>query len=220
MAEADRFPRWRVFWRVWYSAEAALGSLPMVAIVPSLTAVGAAIWAVGHPALTIRRGLVVGQRSLGDAVLNGVIGGVVVLCTLVGLVFIVVWVWYRLLGGDRVWEAIYRGRHGAVYFFELRCKKGVGKVNPVHLGEVECWIKTPAGNVRRYAPAEEGWASDPDSAVEVWIETDDGPGRYEVRWYSMREGERRREVARQRVVIDDDEPAVGTAESPWLERRK
>ncbi len=98
MVEADRFPRWRVFWQVWYRAEAVLGSLPMVVIVPSLTAVGAAIWAVGHPALTIRRGLVVGQRSVWSAVLNGVIGGVVVLCALAGLVFIAVWVWYRLLG--------------------------------------------------------------------------------------------------------------------------
>lgn len=192
----------------------------MVIVVPSLTAIGAAIWAVGHPTLSIRRGLVVGQRSIWYAVLNGVIGGVVVLCVLAGLVFIAVWVWYRLLGGDRVWEAIYRGRRGQIYFFVLRCKENVGAVNPVHLGAVQCWVRTPTGSVWEYPGTEEkGWAS--PNGVGALVRTDDGPGRYEVRWYSTREGERRREVARQRVTISDDEPdEAGTDGQPWLERRR
>ncbi len=220
MVEADRFPRWSVFWRVWYSAEAVLGSLPIVLVAPTVAAVAATAWALSHPTQTIRKGLVVGEQPFWHALLNGVIGGVVGLLAVIGLISAVVWVWYRLLGGDRVWEAIYRGRRGEVYCFELRCKKNVEQVDPVHLGEVKCCVETPTGRVWEYAPAEEpGWPSSP-SALEVLTRADEGPGRYRVRWCSTREGEQRREVARQRVTISADEPEAGTLARPWLERRR
>jgi hypothetical protein len=208
VVEADRFPRWRVFWWVVYSVERALGSFPMVLIAPIGSAVAGSAYAISHPTMTLRRGLIVGEQPFWHALLTGVVGGLVGLCALVGAMFLGFWAWYRLLGGDRVWEAIYRGRSGQIYFFELRCKKNVGAVDPVHLGSVQCWVRTPAGKVWEYDPTpEKGWASSL-SAGDALVRADDGPGRYEVRWYSKREGEHRREIARQRVMISADEPEV------------
>jgi|HubBroStandDraft_2_1064218.scaffolds.fasta_scaffold130808_2 hypothetical protein len=221
MVEADRFPRWGVLWWVVYSVEAALGSFPMVLIVPTGSAVAGSAYAISHPTMTLRHGMIVGEQPFWHALLTAVLGGLVGLCALVGAMFLGFWVWYRLLGGDRVWEAIYRGRSGQIYFFELRCKENVGAVDPVHLGSVRCWVRTPTGNVWEYEPTQEtGWASS-YSALDTLVRTDDGLGRYEVRWYSRREGERRREIARQRVTISADEPeVVPVPGTPWgLERR-
>jgi hypothetical protein len=204
MVEADRFPRWRIFWRVWYAVEAALGSLPMVLVVPSLTAIGAASWAAAHPALTVERQLVVGQRSLGYAVLNAVIGGIVVLLALIGLIWVTVWVWYHWLGGDKVWQAVYLGRGGQVRVFDLCCKEGVAPIDAIHLGAVECWLKIPSGRVLKFLP-DRAFARD-STSLRVLVGTEHGPGPYDARWYRAQEGERFSEVARMRRTMNDDEP--------------
>src|SRR6266566_6721074 len=60
---ATRFPRRCFGRRLVYSTEARVGSLPLVVLAPTVAALTA--WAVSHPSLTIRRGLVVHDSPSG-----------------------------------------------------------------------------------------------------------------------------------------------------------
>lgn len=61
-------------------------------------------------------------------------------------------------------------------------------------------------------PGELHLLSDPPGLM-AFVGGEPEAGRYEVRWYAAREGEKLREVARKRLKIKGDEPEV-----PWLSR--
>ena len=150
----------------------------MVLVAPTVAAVGATAWALSHPAQTLRRGLVVGEQPFWHALVNGVLGGVVGLLAVVVLVFVCVWFWYRVVGGDKTWEAVYSGRHAKTMFFELRCKARVVPADPLHLGHVECWVKTPSGRVIRHEGVRQ-LLSEPNG-VMAFIAMERQAGRYKV----------------------------------------
>lgn len=205
------FPRRRLRWRLVRATEARLGSLPMVLVTPTVAAVAGTAYAFSHPSLVIRKGLVVGEQHFWHTLWTGVAGGLVGLAAVIGCVFMGVWFWYRVLGGDRAWEAGYCGRDAKVMFFELRCKEDVAPADPLHLGAVECWVKTPSGTVVRNRNRAQLLGEPPGLMAFISAEPELGP--YEVRWYAAREGERWREVARKRLRVRAGEP-----DSPWMSR--
>ena len=170
----------------------------MVVVAPTIASIGATAWALSHPSLTIHKGLVVAEQPLWHAVLNGVLGGVVVLLALIGLIFVCFWIWYRLLGGDAVWETTYSGSTDGIVFVQLSCKQGL-TADPVRLELVECLLKKPSGEIveypgpliRRHSP--QGWVAR--------FQMEPEPGRYEVRWSAQREGQHLREIARKKFSI-------------------
>ena len=204
------FPGGRLRRRIVYSVEGTLASLPMVLMLPIIAAVAGTAWAISRPSLTIRNGLVVGEQSFGSALLNGVLGGIVGLAAVIALVSAVTYALY-CLRGDRIWEAGYGGRYQKVMFWELRCRQGIVPADPSHLGTVECWVKTPAGNVARYS-GELVRRHDPNGLV-ARMSLDHEPGSYEVRWYAAREGEGLREVTRDHRRIN----GVDDPEPPWTQ---
>jgi hypothetical protein len=180
----------------------------MVVVAPTVASIGATAWALSHPSQTTREGLVVAEQPLWHAVLNGVLGGVVVLLALIGLIFVCFWAWYRLLGGDAVWEAIYSSSEEGVIFVQLSCKSGL-TADPVRLEVVECLLKKPSKKIveypgpliRRHNP--QGWVAR--------FQTEPEPGHYEVRWFAQREGQHFREIARKKfsipsATLEDDAP--------------
>jgi hypothetical protein len=177
--------------------------MPLLIIGPFFSALAVTAWAVTHPALTVSDGLVLKQQSMWAAIVTGVAIAVIALLALMGAVMACSIVWYKLRG-DKVWETKYLGRAGQVRVFALHCKDGVAPIDAVHLGAVECRVKTPSGHFLKLAP-NEAFAVD-STSLRVLIGTEYGPGPYEVRWYRAQEGERFGEVARIRRTMIDNEP--------------
>ena len=202
---ASGFPRWRLWWRLFYSVENTLGSLPMLLLAPIAVAIAGTAWAIAHPSLQIRNGLVVGQPSFGSALLDAAIGAVVGLLALIGVLWVGTWVWYRVLGGDKIWRTDCDGlRHGGSLVWFLRCKDGVVPADPGFLGEVELWVKPPGGKARKNA----GEPVPHVHALQSWVRFDSLPaGRYEARWYAAREGEQWRELARGSITLSEADDA-------------
>ena len=59
----QQFPRYRLFWRLVFSAEHTLGRLPMLILLPTAGAIIGTAWAVSHPSEVVRHGLVVAERA-------------------------------------------------------------------------------------------------------------------------------------------------------------
>jgi hypothetical protein len=195
-----------------FSVETALASFPMVLIVPTVSALTGAAWAISHPPDTVQYGLVVHEGSFLEVLANGVAGAIGGLLALTLLMFAWSWARYRVLGGgDRIWQALYCGRHNRILLLELRCRPDVVPADPLHLGETECWIKTPAGHVLRVQGHKQ--AVEEPNGLMVFAHTEREAGRYEVRWYAAREGEKWREIARHKFHIEEDEPDI-----PWMWR--
>ena len=207
------FPRWRLWRRLLYSVEHTLGSLPVVVVAPVVAALLGTAWAVSHPSLSIRHGIVVGQATFSEALLSALIGGVIGLLALISLLWIGAWTWYLLLGGDRVWEAIYdEWRLDEGLIWRLRCRNGAVPANSALLGAVELWVRTPSGitfrssrtdtwsyeDNRRY---KETGKSETGLAARVALEKPLVAGKYQARWYVAKEGQKYRELARTHTVI-------------------
>jgi hypothetical protein len=203
----ERFPRWRVWWRAYYSTEATLGSLPVALVIPTLAALIGAAWAASHPSEVVRRGLVVHQASFGDALATALVGGVVGLVALVALVFAGTLAWYRL-AGDRVWKAAlelyYQERPSGVrtsYSSAMLQCTAVPPVNVSALGHVEAVVRLPTG--RFLTMPQSGMRDGPDGIG--FPPTGAGkplPGVYEVRWYGTRQARRLQELARAKTTLN------------------
>ena len=203
-APAAHFPKWRLWRRLVYATQARLASLPMVVLVPTIAALTGTVLAVSHPELTIRHGLVVHEQSFWHALWTGVAGGVGGLFALVGVVFAGSWVWYRFLGGDSTWESVLMGRADGQTRWRIQIKRDVVPVNPTHLGAIMVLVKTPSGRVVRSDMA-------PTVVVKplgfwTWVRTGNDAGVYEARWYTAREGEKLRELARTKVRLGPFNP--------------
>jgi hypothetical protein len=194
-----RFPRHRLLWRVYYSTETTLGRLPVVILIPTASAIVGTAWGASHPSEIISKGLVVRQASFSSLLFTSLIGAVIALLVLIGIVFVTTFVWYRLLGGDAVWEAVYSGSTEGTVFVQLSCKQGL-MADPVRLELIECLLEKPSGEIvenngsmtRRDSPL--GWIA------RFHLEPE--PGRYKVRWSAQREGQRLREIARTTFQIE------------------
>lgn len=203
-----RFPLLPPLWRAYDSTETALGSLPVMLLLPTVAALIGAAWAVSHPSLVIRNSLVVHEDSFGSALVAALIGGLVGLLALMGLIFLTTLVWY-LLRGDGVWKVQWRfgaEEHlpGAVLRQDgvsLNCMvtPPVGVATP---GHVEAIMRLPNGGYRRVprhgiGEAEDGhrlWFS--PGSLGGWTS-----GVYEVRWYGTTRHRKRFEIARSRFTL-------------------
>jgi hypothetical protein len=209
-----RFPRGRLFWRLYYSTETTLGRLPVVILIPTASAIVGTAWGASHPSETISKGLVVSQASFGSLLLTSLVGAVIALLALIGLVFVATIVLYRLLNGDAIWEAVYSPSTEGISV-QLRCKEGV-TADPVRLERIECLLEKPSGEIVendgpltcRHSP--QGWVAD--------FHLEPEPGRYKVRWSAQREGQRWREIARTTFQIEAPTrrvPPPAPGSRPW-----
>jgi hypothetical protein len=205
--DVRRFPRCGVFWRTWFATERLLGTLPMVVVTPIVGALFGTAWAVSHPSVeVVRHGLVVPARqSLWGVLFTALIAGGVGVLAMIFLVFVVVWVWYRLLG-DRVWEGVYARTLtqsvGSLMLFDIR-RKGSVPVDPMTLNPLGCFVKTPSGTTW---PSTEGdlYSRTNPEGFTAHAPLTPEPGTYEARWYSTRGRSREYEVARVKVRVADD----------------
>jgi hypothetical protein len=196
-----RFPRWRVFWRTWSGTEQRLGTLPMVIVTPAVVSLFATVWAVSNPSEIERRGVVrLVPQPLVNVVMNALFGGVVGVLAVIGVVFVGVWIWYRLLVGDATWDARYGETTHEFMFFDLRCKPPVPVASST-LGAVECMVKTPGGQVMTAVGPGNVWASNP-VGIRAQFHIRRELGVYSVRWYAARGQSRLQEVARGWVRFD------------------
>lgn len=169
----------------------------MLALIPTAGAFVGTAWSVSHPAEVVRHGLVVAQVSTGQVLLAAFVGGVGGFLLLLGVIFAVTFVRYRVLGrGDDVWEAIYGGAVDGVMFFELRCK-GAFPVSHRELGATECLVRTPSGSV---LTATLGPRGNPEGVVGR-VDVEPEPGVYEARWYAARGERRLHEIARSETTL-------------------
>src|SRR5438552_2783707 len=107
MEQVERFPRWRLWRRLYTSTEAALGRVPMLVLIPTAGAIIGAAWGVSHQSEVIRRGLIVGRASFAHVLITALIGGVLGILVLIGFVFVGAFAWYRLLGRNKLWEVVF-----------------------------------------------------------------------------------------------------------------
>jgi hypothetical protein len=169
----------------------------MLALIPTAGAFVGTAWGVSHPAEVVRHGLVVAQLSTGRVLLAAFIGGIGGFLLLLGAVFAVTFVRYRLLGvGDDVWEATYEGSADGVMCFELRCK-GAFAVSYSELGATECLIRTPSGSVLTATL----WPRGNPEGVVGRIQAEPETGVYEARWYAARGERRLHEIARSKTAV-------------------
>lgn len=190
MCDERQFPRFAVFWRTWIMTGRVLGSLPMVIVTPTLAALVATVLAAATPpTTTIQRHAVLIPPSLGDSVASAVVGAAVGILAVVAIVWCGVWLWYRITGADREWEAVYAATDGdGEMQFELR-SKGRGSVLPfapiTRLGhDPECWIRTPSGKTKRFSTRAGMNVLIPNGGLYVRLHEEPAPGVYEFRWYA------------------------------------
>jgi hypothetical protein len=205
-----RFPRWRVWWRIYSATETTLGSLPVALLIPLVAALIGTAYAASHPSELIRRGLVVHQASFGRTLVTGLFGGVVGLLALVGLVFMATLTWYRLRG-DPTWDVRWRLGSEAVGDWARVTRSTVGlfctgkpPVDVSLLGHVEAIVKLPSGNY--YTMAQDGMGPTGDG-LWFWVPAPNGlggppaPGNYEVRWYGTTPKRKQYEITRSRFAV-------------------
>jgi len=199
----DHFPRGRLWRRLYQDTEVALGSLPLLVVTPILTATCATFLATALPAQTVQNGVVVGPSgwlTLGLAVAGGVLG---VVATAVGT-FLVLLTSY-LTRGDSSWNAHQWGARpegatgpdsfGSVM---LACKIASG-LTVMDLGDYECWIRTPDGQVWEILDGSYG-GSGRAGASAMFAELVDG--KHHVRWYATKRRSKHVEIARAPIPVD------------------
>ena len=206
----DRFPRWRVWWRAYYSTETTLSRLPVLLLLPTVAALVGTSWAASHPADDVRHGLVVHQTSFGGALVTAVIGGLVGLLGVVLLVFVGTLAWYRLRR-DSAWKAEmefhFQERPNGITSSGSSVRLVSTSKPPTEiltLGHVEAVLKAPSHSflaVSKLAmgggPTGIGFAPFLGGRPEA--------GTYEVRWYAMRQGRHLQEVTRAKVRFDGEQ---------------
>lgn len=94
--QPTRFPRFRVWWRIYNATENVLASLPVVLLLPTLAALVGAAYAASHTSSA--RG-----SSFGSALVGALISGAGTLIAVVLLIFFWLLAWYRLRS-DGVWK--------------------------------------------------------------------------------------------------------------------
>lgn len=104
--QPTRFPRFRVWWRIYNATENVLASLPVVLLLPTLAALVGAAYAASHTSSA--RG-----TSFGSALVGALVSGAGTLIAVVLLIFFWLLVWYRL-GGDRVWKVAWGSRRANI----------------------------------------------------------------------------------------------------------
>jgi hypothetical protein len=210
----ERFPRGRLLTRMRYSAETALGQLPLLLLAPVIGATVGAWWQLERSSDVIRHGLVVAVPSTPDVLVGTVIGGFGGVGVAFILAVVSASVSYRRRG-DPVWEVVFRDLRE----IELRCRDVAIPVSVDGLGAVaalECCLKTPSGIVLSSLDRGDLF---PQGVHEVaWFPKLESleVGIYEARWYAPRDKPRLHEIASLKTerapegptgAITDDRPA-------------
>lgn len=195
-----RFPRFRVWWRVYNATENVLASLPVVLLLPTLAALVGAAYAASHPSSP--RG-----TSFGSALAGALISGAGTLIVVVLLIFLWLLAWY-CLRGDRVWKVAWGfkasedrpGVHSRVDGLHLICDTAPA-IDVSALGDVEAVLRSPRGGYRRMPHRGMGGDShilgfSPGGLIG-WER-----GVYEVRWYGTTTRRRRYEIARSKYMLE------------------
>lgn len=216
MPVVQRFPRWRVWWRILDATETTLGSVPVVLAVPTFSALVGTALAVSHPADVIRHGLVVHQASFGSALLWAVIGGAGSLFLILVAIFAahITRYWLR---GDPVWEvgwSMRRERKGSISSttngIQLLCR-AVPPVKTSVLGHVEAVVRLPDGTYV-YTKQPAGIQGDDRSQSLGFIAVGEiTAGIYEVRWYGTNARRRQYEITRDRHTLVETAHGIGPA---------
>jgi hypothetical protein len=198
-SKGAQFPKRRVFWRTYYSAEQAQGRLLMLILTPAVGAFTGTAYAVSHPStVVLHQGVSSLTSSFWDTLLLALAGSVLGLVLLTGVVFSGIFAWYHWKG-DSVWKAVYTGAVDGLMFFELQCKDGLFVDPAVALGQhVECRVKTPSGKI--VTPERLDSRGDPNGIIARFV-MDPTPGEYEVRWCAKEDNPRFHEIARQEATI-------------------
>jgi hypothetical protein len=198
--QPTRFPRFRVWWRIYNATENVLASLPVVLLLPTLAALVGAAYAASHTSSA--RG-----TSFGSALVGALISGAGTLIAVVLLIFFWLLAWYRLRG-DRVWKVAWGfkasehppGVHSRVDGLSLICNTAP-PINVSALGDVEAALRSPRGEYRRMP--HRGMRGDSHSlgfspgSLIGWER-----GVYEIRWYGTTERRRRYEIARSKYMLE------------------
>jgi uncharacterized protein YodC (DUF2158 family) len=199
-----RFPISRLWWRLIYSTEESLTSLPLAVVAPTSAALAGTAWAVSHtPELVVHNGRVVDTESFGHALLNGVAGGVFGLVVVIVLVFVAVWLRYRVLG-DPNWQSAFIGQDGDMTHWQLQRRPGSFPADPKQLGGLTLGVRVPSGPIQENSLVFSQVKSTPEGP-SIWVATGGDAGSYEARWYSGTHGKRLREVARGKVQLNGSE---------------
>ena len=195
-----RFPRFRVWWRIYNATENVLASLPVVLLLPTLAALVGAAYAASHPSSPH-------GTSFGSALVGALISGAGTLIAVVLLIFFWLLAWYRLRG-DRVWKVAWGfkasehppGIHSRVDGLSLICDTAP-PINVSALGDVEAVLRSPRGEYRKIP--HHGMRGDSNSlgfspgSLIGWER-----GVYEVRWYGTTGRRRRYELARAKYMLE------------------
>jgi hypothetical protein len=199
-----RFPISRLWWRLIYSTEESLTSLPLAVIAPTVAALAGTAWAISNtPELVVRDGRAVDTESFWHALLNGVAGGVFGLIAVIVLVFAAVWLRYRLRGNPN-WQSVFIGQHGDNTHWQLQRKPGSFPADPKQLGGLTLGVKVPSGQVKEISLVFSQIDPTPEGP-SVSITTGREAGSYEARWYSGTHGKRMHEIARGKVHLNGSE---------------
>lgn len=195
--QRDHFTRWLLWALLKQDTETAMGSLPLLILTPVLAATFAAFLATSQPPERVRHGLVIGPSTWSNLILAvvGGVGGVVLAAV---LTYIALWGVY-LRRGDSSWRVQgWFGRpagttepdsFGSV---TLQCSSpGIGAMD---LGDYECWIEAPSGQVWELLDGSyTGGGSMISAMFEHLVD-----GKHHVRWYATKRRGKHVELARGR----------------------
>jgi hypothetical protein len=198
--QPTRFPRFRVWWRIYNATENVLASLPVVLLLPTLAALVGAAYAASHPSSP--RG-----TSFSSALVGALVSGAGTLIAVALLIFFWLLAWYRLRG-DRVWKVAWSfkanerfpGVHSRVDGLNLICDMAPPS-SVATLGDVEAVLRSPRGEYRRMPNRGMGGGSHVLGFSPGGLIGWEG-GVYEVRWYGTTSRRRRYEIARSKYMLE------------------
>jgi len=200
--QRDRFPRGRLWRRMRLDTEAAMGTFWLLILTPILAATFATFFALTLPPETVRNGIVVGPSAwtnLGFGAL-GAFCGVAAAFGGTLAVLLVTYLWR----GDSLWSADNwsPGAQPPWGTFRLRSKTKPA-LDTIALGDFECWIKTPDGQV--WEPTDSSYGgSGPAGLFVSFLHV--GDGTHEIRWYGTRGKPKHVEIARATIPIRPSSP--------------